>query len=139
MSEKKPKSKSKSKDKDKDKAEKPPKDAKSKKSKDDKGDSKSKKSVDKSEKVSKKKKDEKSVKADPPHQDLDLSQDNFSDFFKNPFSFPPAITTDDAYIQIYQDYVLTIKSQRLSFARSASKQDAKAALSMVLITIKCTE
>jgi hypothetical protein len=100
MSEKKPKSKSKSKEKDKEKPPKDAKDVKSKKSKDDKGDAKSKKSVDKTEKVSKKKKEEKSEKPEAPHPDLDLSQDNFSDFLKNPFSFPPAITTDDAYIQI---------------------------------------
>jgi hypothetical protein len=138
MSEKKPKSKSKSKEKDKEKAEKPPKDTKSKKSKDDKADSKSRKSVDKTEKVPKKKKDDKSEKEDPPQQDLDLSQDNFSDFLKNPFSFPPAITTDDAYFQIYPVCVRTTKNPPLCSARSASKQDAKAASSTAPIITRCT-
>lgn len=127
MSEKKPKSKSKSKDKDKDKAEKPPKDTKSKKSKDDKADSKSKKSVDKTEKVSKKKKEDKSEKPDVPPQDLDLSQDNFSDFLKNPFSFPPAITTDDAYFEIYSASVPITKSPPRYSVRYVSKQDVKTA------------
>lgn len=139
MSEKKPKSKSKSKEKDKEKVEKPPKDTKSKKSKDDKADSKSKKSVDKTEKV-KKKKDDKSEKAEvPQQQDLDLSQDNFSDFLKNPFSFPPAITTDDAYIQISSACVLTTRKPLLSSARCANKQVAKAAYSMDHTITRCTE
>ncbi len=139
MSEKKAKSKSKSKEKDKEKAEKPPKDTKSKKSKDDKADSKSKKSVEKGEKASKKKKDDKSEKADPPQQDLDLSQDNFSDFLKNPFSFPPAITTDDAYFQIYPVSAHITKNPLLCFARSANKPAAKAASSTAPIITRCTE
>jgi hypothetical protein len=48
------------------------------------------------QKKKKEDKSEKSLKAKEPKQDLDLSQDNFSDFLKNPFSFPPTITTDDA-------------------------------------------
>jgi hypothetical protein len=138
MSEKKPKSKSKSKEKDKEKAEKPPKDTKSKKSKDDKADSKSKKSADKTEKVSKKKKDDKSEKPDAPEQDLDLSQDNFSDFLKNPFSFPPAITTDDAYFQIYPVSAPTTKSPPRSSARYVSRQGVKAAWSTARIITRCT-
>lgn len=54
--------------------------------------------MDKTEKAPKKKKEDKSEKPEPSNQELDLSQDNFSDFLKNPFSFPPTITTDDAYI-----------------------------------------
>lgn len=70
---------------------------------------------------------------------MDLSQDNFSDFLKNPFSFPPAITTDDAYIQIYQVFARTTKNQLPCFVRFANKLAVKAASSTDPTIIKCTE
>lgn len=135
MSEKKSKSKSKEKA---EKTEKPP-----KSKKDSKDDAKSKKSVEKTEKgaVKKKKEDksEKSVKAKEPQQDLDLSQDNFSDFLKNPFTFPPAVSSDDAYQIREIDSARTTNSQLLSSARSANRLDARVASCMALTTTKCTE
>ena len=117
MSDAKSKSKSKSKEKDKDKA----KDTKSKKTKEEKP-PKSKKATEKSEKGSKKKE---AANPPPVAPEMDLSQDNFSDFLKNPFTFPTVRATDDAWECLYTDYVCITISQRLSSARYRSRQGVR--------------
>jgi hypothetical protein len=133
MSEKKSKSKSKSKDKE--PAEKPPKD----KPKKDKDDTKSKKS-EKGSKVEKpkKKKEEKEKEEQPSNKDLDLSQDNFSDFLKNPFSYPPTLASDDAYVNPQSVSAHIISNRRLSSARSVSRRGVRDVWFMVHTTTKCT-